>query len=61
MNSLLKLISDYEEGERKARVYLEPDGKFAVSLYDCVDFHGTETFTDLDEAEDFAEDWVLNV
>jgi hypothetical protein len=54
------ILSDYQEGTRNAKVYRDNSGKFCVIVFDAEDdFNGYESFSSIDLAEDFAEDWVL--
>jgi len=54
------IISNYQEGTRNAKVYKNANGDFAVIVFDAEDdYNGYETFTNINSAEDFAEDWVL--
>jgi hypothetical protein len=62
MNKPYKTFSEYfsDDNKRKAVIYRElPEGNFVVSAsYDT----GTSFcahFKDVDDAEDFAEEWVL--
>ncbi len=58
--NVLPIISDYQEGTRNAKVYKDNSGRFSVIVYDSVDdYNGYESFDNIDDAEDFAEDWVL--
>jgi hypothetical protein len=60
--NVLPIISDYQDGTRNAKVYKDPRGRFCVVIYDSVDdYNGFESFDNIDDAEDFAEDWVLRV
>jgi outer membrane receptor for ferric coprogen and ferric-rhodotorulic acid len=57
---MMPIISNYQEGTRNAKVYKDANGRFAVVVYDADDdYNGYESYTNIDEAEDFAEDWVL--
>jgi hypothetical protein len=54
------IISNYQEGTRNAKVYKNANGDFAVIVFDAEnDYNGYESFHNIDDAEDFAEDWVL--
>ena len=56
------ILSNYQEGTRNAKVYKDASGKFSVIVYDSIeDFNGYESFHNIDDAENFAEDWVLRV
>ena len=56
----LDIISEYQEGTRNSKVYKNKDGSFGVIVYDAGDdYNGYESFNDIDDAEDFAEDWVM--
>lgn len=53
------ILSEYQQGTRNARVYKTASGDYGVVFYDAQDdFNGFNSFTNVDEAEDFAEDWV---
>jgi hypothetical protein len=54
------ILSDYQEGTRNAKVYRDNSGKFCVIVFDAEDdYNGFESFYNVDDAENFAEDWVL--
>lgn len=56
----LDIISEYQERTRNAKVYKNTDGSFGVIVYDAGDdYNGYESFDNIDDAEDFAEDWVM--
>lgn len=56
------ILSNYQEGTRNAKVYKTANGEYGVIVYDANDdFNGFESFHTMDDAEDFAEDWVLKV
>lgn len=56
------ILSNYQEGTRNAKVYQDSSGKFSVIIYDAADdYNGYESFLHIDQAENFAEDWVLRV
>lgn len=53
------LISEYQTGNRNARVYKTTTGTYMVVLYDGdLDSEDSKPFQFIDMAEDFAEDWV---
>ena len=57
---MMPIISNYQEGTRNAKVYKDANGSFSVIVFDAVDdYNGYESFYNIDDAEDFAEDWVL--
>ena len=57
---MMPILSNYQEGTRNAKVYKDASGRFCVITFDAVDdYNGYESFYVMDEAEDFAEDWVL--
>jgi hypothetical protein len=54
------ILSNYQEGTRNAKVYKNANGEYGVIVFDAQDdYNGYESFRNVDEAEDFAEDWVL--
>jgi hypothetical protein len=56
----MPIISDYQEGSRNAKVYKTASGEFGVIVYDAeTDFNGYESFKLEEDAENYAEDWVL--
>lgn len=58
--NLLPIISDYQQGTRNAKVYKTTSGEYGVIVYDAeTDYNGFDSFDIVDDAEDFAEDWVL--
>jgi hypothetical protein len=57
---MMPILSNYQEGTRNAKVYKTATGEYGVIVYDANDdFNGFESFHNIDDAEDFAEDWVL--
>jgi hypothetical protein len=57
---MMPILSDYQEGTRNAKVYRDNSGKFCVIVFDAEDdYNGFESFYNVDDAENFAEDWVL--
>lgn len=57
---MMPIISDYQEGTRNAKVYKDATGSFCVIIYDSEnDYNGYESFSNISDAEDYAEDWVL--
>lgn len=56
---MMKILSEYQEGTRNARVYKTASGEYGVVIYNAEDdFNGFNSFQFLEQAEDFAEDWV---
>ena len=56
----MPILSNYQEGTRNAKVYKTASGDYGVIVYDAQDdFNGYESFQRVNDAEDFAEDWVL--
>ena len=54
------ISSEYQDGTRNARVYKTANGEYGVVVYDSEnDFNWFQSFLTLDDAENFAEDWVL--
>jgi hypothetical protein len=54
------ILSNYQEGTRNAKVYKDASGRFCAIVFDAADdYNGYDSFNTIDEAEDFAEDWVL--
>lgn len=57
---LMPITSNYQEGTRNAKVYKTRNGEWGVIVYDAQDdYNGFASFSTEEEAEDFAEDWVL--
>jgi len=57
---MMPILSNYQEGTRNAKVYKTATGEYGVLVYDADDdYNGFDSFSDIDTAEDFAEDWVL--
>jgi hypothetical protein len=57
---MMPILSNYQEGTRNAKVYKTASGEYGVIVYDAADdFNGFESFSSINLAEDFAEDWVL--
>ena len=60
MTNLLKILSNFQEGDRNAKVYKTASGDFGVLYYDAtVDYNEFDSFPSLGVAEDSAEDWVM--
>lgn len=56
---MMKILSEFQEGTRNARVYKTTNGEYGVVVYDSQDdYNGFDSFEFLEHAEDFAEDWV---
>lgn len=59
--NLLPILSEYNDRTKNARVYKTPNGEYGVLTFDSeTDYNGFEVFRTEDEAEHFAECWVLN-
>jgi len=53
-------LSEYQEGLRNARVYKSNNNMYNVVVYDGnVDEEDFYSYSSLEVAENFAEDWVL--
>ena len=60
MTQLLPIISNYQEGTRNAKVYRTSNGEWGVIVYDAQDdYNGFASFVSEEQAENFAEDWVM--
>lgn len=58
----MPIISEYQEGTRNAKVYKDASGSFCVIVNDEEDtYNSYESFHSINDAEDYAEDWVLKV
>jgi hypothetical protein len=56
---MMKILSEYQEGTRNARIYKTQNGDYGVVVYDSQDdYNGFDSFDFLETAENFAEDWV---
>lgn len=56
---MMKILSEFQDGTRNARVYKTTNGDYGVIVFDAQDdFNGFDSFETLDLAEAFAEDWV---
>lgn len=56
---LMKIVSDYQEGTRNAKVYRTQNGEWGVIVFDAQDdYNAFATFESEELAEVFAEDWV---
>ena len=56
---MMNIISNYQQGTRNAKVYKTETG-YGVILFEAeTDYNEFSSFTDIDSAEDFAEDWVV--
>ena len=54
------ILSEYQQGTRNARVYRTANGEYGVVVYDAQnDFNWFQSYSTLEDAENFAEDWVL--
>lgn len=57
---MFPILSDYQQGDRNAKVYKTAMGEYGVIVYDAQDdFNGFKTFPTEEDAEIFAEDWVM--
>jgi len=55
----LKILSEFQEGTRNAKVYKTTNGDYGVVFFDAQDdFNGFNSFNSLENAENFSEDWV---
>ena len=60
MTSIMPILSNYQEGTRNAKVYRTTNGEYGVIVYDAQDdYNGYASFNNEDDAEVFAEDWVM--
>lgn len=60
MINVMPILSEYQNGTRNARVYKTANGEYGVVVFDSIDdYNGFESFSIVEDAEDFAEDWVL--
>jgi hypothetical protein len=56
----MTILSEYQNGLRNARVYKTKNGEYGVVVYDANDdTEGYKSFWSIDQAEDFAEGWVV--
>lgn len=56
---MMKILSEYQEGTRNAKVYKTANGEYGVIVYDSQDdYNGFDSFPVVEKAENFAEDWV---
>lgn len=54
-----KILSEYQQGTRNSRVYKTSNGEYGVIVFDAQDdFNGFNSFEFLEQAENYAEDWV---
>lgn len=59
MSSLFKILSNFQEGHRNARVYKTASGDYGVLYYDATfDYNEFSTFDTLQLAEDSGQEWV---
>jgi len=59
--NLLPILSEYQHGTKNARVYKMANGEYGVSTFEAEsDYNGFESFHTEDDAEGFAETWVLS-
>lgn len=57
---LMPILSNYQEGSRNAKVYKTPDGEWGVIVFDAItDYNGFVSFGSEEQADNFAEDWVM--
>ena len=55
------MISEYTEGMRNAKVMKMANGQYFVLIWDANrEIDEQKSFNNLEAAEDFAENWVLN-
>lgn len=60
MTTLMPIISDYQQGTRNAKIYKTQNGEWGVIVYDAQDdYNGFASFVSEEQAENFAEDWVI--
>jgi hypothetical protein len=53
------ILSDFQNGDRNAKVYKTTLGDYGVILYDAQDdYNEFKSFPVIEQAENFAEDWV---
>ena len=56
---LMKIVSNYQQGTRNAKVYRTQNGAWGVIVFDASDNYEAFASFELEEqAENFAEDWV---
>ena len=56
----MPILSNYQEGTCNAKVYKTASGDYGVIVYDAdTDYNGFESFASINDAESFAEGWVL--
>lgn len=56
---MMNIISNYQNGTRNSKVYRTETG-YGVLMFEAeTDYNAFNSFTDIDSAEDFAEDWVV--
>jgi hypothetical protein len=59
--NLLPILSEYQHGTRNARIYKMANGQYGVNTFEAdTDYNGFEAFSNEDDAECFAENWVLS-
>ncbi len=60
MTQILPILSNFQEGTRNAKVYKTQSGEWGVIVYDAQDdYNGFASFSNEDDADNFAEDWVM--
>ena len=58
--NLLPILSEYQNGTKNAKIYKMANGQYGVLTYEADnDYNGFESFGSEEDAEIFAEDWVL--
>lgn len=58
--NLLPILSEYQHGTKNAKLYKMANGEYGVLTYEAEsDYNGFEAFGNEDDAECFAENWVL--
>lgn len=59
MSNLFKILSEFQEDTRNAKVYRTANGDWGVIVYDSQDdYNGFNSFSTEDDADLFAEGWV---
>lgn len=59
MTQIMPILSNYQEGTRNAKVYRTTTGEWGVIVFDAQDdYNGFASFSNEEDAENFAEDWV---
>ena len=59
--NLSPILSEYQHGTRNARIYKMANGQYGVNTFEAdTDYNGFEAFDNEDDAECFAETWVMS-